>query len=72
VSDNLRSGLSCPTCGERVIGVYHEWNPVTDTATFEYMHGSRPGEHHRFRRKPCVVQMSIEDGRTRMMQESRT
>lgn len=67
MSDNLRHGLLCPTCGERVVGVYHQWNTLTDTATFEYMHAQREGG---FRRKPCVVQMSYDEGVERMRQET--
>jgi hypothetical protein len=71
MSDGLTSGLCCPTCGERVIGVYHHFETVKDRATFEYLHAQRRAARGRkFRRRPCVVVLTIAEGRARMQQET--
>lgn len=67
MSDGLKSGLACPKCGERVIGVFHEWSMLKDLAVFEYLHAMRDGG---YRRRPCVDSMTVDEGFARMKAES--
>ena len=53
--------MTCPECGQPVLGIWHEWSGTADTATFEY--------HHQSHAEPCVVVLPYHVGMVRYQQE---
>ena len=63
----LRPELACPSCGKRVLMVYHEWKRRDGVALFEYHHEDDP---RRDVPAPCIVTYPYEQGLAQMDAET--